>query len=134
MATFRKRLEDERKKRGLTQRGLALELKIPVSEVVFYELGDKKPDIDTLNKLADLFSVSVDYLLCRTNQRQDANLHVKEVLSKDPVLHEFWEEISRREDLQLLFKQTENLNEKSIYRVIEIIKTIEDEERIAYGG
>jgi transcriptional regulator with XRE-family HTH domain len=134
MATFSQRLEDERKKRGLTQRGLALELKVPVSEVVFYELGDKKPDVDTLNKLADLFNVSIDYLLCRSNQRQDPNLHVKEVLSKDPVLHEFWEEISRREDLQLLFKQTRNLDEESIYKVIEIIKTIEDEERIRYGG
>jgi len=134
MATFSQRLEDERKKRGLTQRGLALELKIPVSEVVFYELGDKKPDIDILNKLADLFNVSIDYLLCRSNQRQDPNLHIKEVLSKDPVLHEFWEEISRREDLQLLFKQTRNLDKESIYRVIEIIKTIEDEERIRYGA
>ncbi len=46
----------------------------------------------------------------------------------------FWDEISRREDLQLLFKQTRDLSPESIYRVIEIIKTIEEEEREQYGG
>ncbi|WP_018247666.1 helix-turn-helix domain-containing protein [Orenia marismortui] len=134
MNTFRNRLEEERKKKGLTQRGLAVELNIPVSEIAFYELGDKKPNLDTLNKLADLFGVSTDYLLGRSDQRQNINQQIKDVLSKDPVLHEFWEEISRREDLQLLFKQTRDLEPDSIYRVIEIIKTIEDEERMKYGG
>ncbi len=134
MKTFAKRLEKERNKKGLTQRGLALELNIAVSDIAFYELGDKEPDLNLLNKLADFFNISVDYLLGRSEYRQNTNQQIKEVLSKDPVLTQFWEEISRREDLQLLFKQTRNLNEESIHRVIEIIKTIEDEEREVYGG
>lgn len=31
-----------------------------------YELGQREPDIKTLNKLADYFYVTVDYLLGRT--------------------------------------------------------------------
>ncbi|WP_035571293.1 helix-turn-helix domain-containing protein [Halonatronum saccharophilum] len=134
MINFSTRLEKERQKKNLTQRGLALELGWSVSEVAFLELGDKKPDLETLNTLADYFNVSVDYLIGRCDKPKNANQKIKEVLAKDPALHGFWEEISKREDLQLLFKQTRDLSPKSIYRVIEIIKTIEEEEREQYGG
>lgn len=32
-----------------------------------FTLGNTRPDIDTLGKLADFFGVSTDYLLCRTD-------------------------------------------------------------------
>lgn len=54
-----------RKERGLRQIDVANVLGITVSAYGNYELEQRKPDIDTLNKLADFFGVSVDYLLGR---------------------------------------------------------------------
>lgn len=41
-------------------------------------LGNTQPDLETLDKLADYFDVSTDYLLCRTNIRTP-NTSVKEI-------------------------------------------------------
>jgi transcriptional regulator with XRE-family HTH domain len=34
-----------------------------------YETGTNEPDADTIVRLADIFGVSVDYLLCRTDEK-----------------------------------------------------------------
>lgn len=52
-----------------TQTDIAKYLGITVSAYGNYELGQREPDIATLNKLADYFNVSVDYLLGRTETR-----------------------------------------------------------------
>ena len=134
MLFFAERLKQEREKENLTQEKLAQDLNLTTTTINNYEQGTTKPDIETLNQLANYFNISVDYLLGRTDQTNNIDSEVKEVLSKDPALLTFWQEISRREDLQLLFKQTRNLSPEAIYRVIEIIKTIEEEEQHTYGG
>lgn len=54
-----------RMKKGLTQAEVAAAL--GVSSVVFsrYETGKRQPSIDTLIQMADIFGVTVDYLLGR---------------------------------------------------------------------
>ena len=54
-----------RKKRGMTQSQLAKELNIGTSTLGMYETGKRSPNPEMLNKLADYFHVSVDYLLGR---------------------------------------------------------------------
>ena len=49
--------------RGLTQKQLALELRIPASTLGGYVQGTSTPDYDTLVEIADFFEVSVDFLL-----------------------------------------------------------------------
>lgn len=49
-------------------------------------------------------------------------------LQADPELLEFWQELSRRQDLQLMFKQVKDLSPETIRKVVRIIKAIEDEE------
>lgn len=51
-----------------------------------------------------------------------------QAVNDDPDLLAFWEEMKERENLQLLFKQARNLNDKDIKQIIRIIKAIEDEE------
>lgn len=43
-------------------------LEITRASLSHYEKGRRKPDFETLTKLADTFNVSVDYLLGRTSQ------------------------------------------------------------------
>ena len=47
-----------------------------------YETNKRAPDYDTLNKIADFFSVSTDYLLCRTDD-PDVKIVSKEDLPSE---------------------------------------------------
>ena len=60
---FKQRLKEARKKRSYTQAEAAIELNIPRVNITNYETGRTQPDIETLGKLADLYEVSVDWLL-----------------------------------------------------------------------
>ena len=62
-----KRLKQLRKARGLTQ--LAVQMKTGIEQALLskFENGERVPPTETLVKLADFYEVSVDYLLCRTD-------------------------------------------------------------------
>ncbi len=62
---FQKRLIEQRKAFGLTQREVANHLGIKQPSYIRYEKGEAQPTLENLVKLADLFDVSVDYLLGR---------------------------------------------------------------------
>ena len=60
------RLLGLRKEAGLTQRELAEKLKMNSVTYLHYEKGQREPPIDTLIQFADFYSVTVDFLLGRT--------------------------------------------------------------------
>ncbi len=59
------RLKELRKKRGLYQKDIANYLEVDRTTYVKYETGASEPDTETLSKLADLFNVSLDFLVGR---------------------------------------------------------------------
>ncbi len=61
------RIKKLRESKGLTQKELANQLGLTDGAIGFYEVGKRNPPLDTLNKLADFFGVSIDYLLGRTD-------------------------------------------------------------------
>ncbi|WP_258959121.1 helix-turn-helix domain-containing protein [Paenibacillus tyrfis] len=65
-----KRLRELRGKKKWTQKEVAEKLGITESGYGYYEQGRREPSNETLNKLAELFSVSTDYLLGRTDDPQ----------------------------------------------------------------
>lgn len=64
---FSDRLKYLRSTEDLTQRDLAFKLGITSGAVGMYESGKRFPDNTILNKIADYFHVSTDYLLGRTD-------------------------------------------------------------------
>lgn len=60
-----KRLKYLRIQKGLTQEQLAEIIGISRSALSMYELEQREPDLGTLIKIADYFSVTTDYLLGR---------------------------------------------------------------------
>ena len=56
-------LRELREKRGLTLEQVAEGVGLRNQYISNYELGKRRPDYDTICKLADFFGVSVDYLL-----------------------------------------------------------------------
>ena len=67
MITFAERLKAERKKNNITQTQLAEKLYLDRSSISKYESGKQIPETPTLEKLADFFDVSIDYLLGKTD-------------------------------------------------------------------
>lgn len=66
MKIFCERLIEQRKLNKMTQRQVALRLNIKQPSYIRYEKGDAEPSLESLVILADLFDVSIDYLLGRT--------------------------------------------------------------------
>lgn len=62
-----KRIKELREKAGLTQKELAEKLGLTDGAIGLYEVGKRNPSLSILNKLADFFDVSIDYLLGRTD-------------------------------------------------------------------
>jgi len=127
MATFSKRLKKLRKKNKVTLDELAREIDITKTTISRYENEKRVPKMDTVKKIADYFNVTTDYLIGNTDEKKSAD-KIKDAIAKDPELVSFWDEIAQREELKLLFKQTKDLEPKTIKQIIRIIKAIEEEE------
>ena len=64
---FIERLKKLRKKEKLTQKDIATFLNISQPAYQHFESGKKKMNLETMEKLADYFNVSIDYLLGKTD-------------------------------------------------------------------
>lgn len=65
------RLAEVRKANGYTQAKLAKHLGVARSTVSMWESSTQEPDWETMSQIADLFNVSVDYLLGREEKAPD---------------------------------------------------------------
>lgn len=74
-----------RKEKNWGQKKLAAYLKLSVSTISNYENGVHFPDLAVLSKMADIFGVSADYLLGRTDCRSGL-LEPEKRLTKEYVL------------------------------------------------
>lgn len=64
--TLSERLIYLRKKNKLSQTAVAKRIGVTSSLISAYEKQERKPSIDTLISLADIYNVSTDYILGRT--------------------------------------------------------------------
>lgn len=71
MGTFAERFKSLRIKRELSQLGLAEELGISKSSVSMYERGQREPDFETLEIIADFFNVDMNYLIGYSDNPHD---------------------------------------------------------------
>ena len=73
--TFGDRLRELRKERGMQQRELGEMYDLSSSAIGSYERNLREPTLELLLRLSEYFGVSVDYLLCRTEERLTANAY-----------------------------------------------------------
>lgn len=69
------RLKELRKESSYTQEDMAKKIGITKSAYGYYEQEKTIPDAFTLEKLADIFNVSTDYLLGKTELRNYSDYH-----------------------------------------------------------
>lgn len=69
MVDFSLRLKQLRKDKHLTQSQVAQRIGVTTSMVSSYETDIRLPSYEVMVRIADLFGVTVDYLLCRQDKR-----------------------------------------------------------------
>ena len=67
MSVLGERLKKAREMKGMSQVDVYKKININNKTLSRYETGGSEPDIDNLIKLANLYEVSIDYLVGRTN-------------------------------------------------------------------
>ena len=64
---MKNRLKALRKSRGYTQVSVQMQTGIEQALLSKFENGERIPPTETLLRLAEFYNVSIDYILCRTN-------------------------------------------------------------------
>ncbi|KIP21093.1 HTH-type transcriptional regulator immR [Anoxybacillus ayderensis] len=98
------RLKRLRLEKKLTQEELGKKINVTKVSISGYENGNRTPDTETLQKLADFFNVTTDYLLGRTDDPNPSESDGIPEELKDPSLGLFFKELAeapeeRREQL-----------------------------------
>lgn len=121
------RIRDLRDRRGFKQQELAEKIGASRQVLSNWERGYTLVDTEGIARLAKILEVSTDYIL----YGHDEDSPVKQIalaLEGDDELLMFFNELLKREDLKLLFKQVRPLKKDAIKRIIRYIKIVEDEE------
>jgi transcriptional regulator with XRE-family HTH domain len=59
-----------RKEKGMSQIALSLQLNLSQKMISSYETGKNEPSLSTLERMADIFDTSIDYIIGYTDIRQ----------------------------------------------------------------
>ena len=71
MASFKEMLKYLRLRENLSQSELAEKLGVAKSTISMYEVGKREPDFETLEAIADLFNVEMNFLLGKDGSEND---------------------------------------------------------------
>lgn len=71
MALFKEMLKYLRGRENLSQAELAEKLGVAKSTISMYEVGKREPDFETLEAIADLFNVDMNFLLGKDGSEND---------------------------------------------------------------
>jgi transcriptional regulator with XRE-family HTH domain len=133
MQTFGERLKHLREKKKQenpkwTQEYVADHVGVARPTYTAYERGTKQPQLDTVNKLADLFEVSADYLLGRTDDPHGYTIEARTKTDNPNTLNGqdiqlSQEEIKILEEIKkhpVLFHDLANAPQKKIKQLIKM--------------
>lgn len=97
------RLKECRLKLGITKQEAAKRIQISQPAYLRYEAGTRKPSIQTISKMAEVFSTSIDYLIGKTSE---ATMD-RTIIEKD-----------KAPSLFLLAETCKNFNESQLERLL----------------
>ena len=83
--------------------------------------GRSKSYMDYIPQLADLFGVTTDYLLCRTDQK---NPPTEDKPIEEMEMQELLEHLAHREECRMLFSLAKGCTKEEILQTIKIIEAL----------
>ena len=107
---------------GKSPTGAALEMGISKGTVSFWKNKGSVPNADTLQKIADYFGVSTDYLLTGVETKKEPDDRLD-----DEDLASLLQEIKDNPDLRALFSLSKDATADDIRMVLDILKRMRRE-------
>lgn len=119
-----------RQKNNLLQQELADKVGVSRQVLSNWERDVTPPDAEGLARLSKVLGMSADFILSGfTGPTLPKEIHqIAKALEDDEELLVFFNELVKRDELQILFKQVKPLKKETIKRIIKYIKIVEDEE------
>ncbi|WP_224930414.1 helix-turn-helix domain-containing protein [Bacillus safensis] len=109
------RIRSLREKHNLTQEQIAKKIGISRGTYAHYEINKRRPDYETLIKIAEIFDVSTDYLVGRSDN-QGYKIIDDNKIESDP-------------DLQIAFNAASDFSEEARKQTIDFINYIREKEK-----
>ena len=75
---FKDMLKYLRTRDGYSQMELAKKIGVSKSTISMYELGNREPDFETLETIADLFNVDMNFLLGKTTSENENSYYIND--------------------------------------------------------
>lgn len=101
---------------GKSPSAVAQELGINKSTVTVWKKNQSTPKTDILQKIADYFGVTTDYLLTGETKKSPASS-----LTEDEELNELLEELKNNPGKRLLFSKTKNATKEDIEKIVAMV-------------
>lgn len=102
------RIKQLREENDWTQLELSQKMNCAMSSIAMYEKGDRKPSLEVLVKLSEIFNCSIDYILCKTDIRNPGE-------QIDNVLNEAMIGMSKKDYEKLTETQKKQIRDFAIF-------------------
>ncbi len=113
-----------REKSGLTQQQLADKLGISRSAIGMYEKGEREPNFETLELIADTFNVDMNYLLGKKSSTEV----IPVVYYFNPETSKIAQEIYDNKELSLLFDAARDADPEDLQTVHSMLMALKRKE------
>lgn len=114
-----------REKSGLTQQQLADKLGISRSAVGMYEKGEREPNFETLELIADTFNVDMNYLL----GKKPSTEIIPDTYYFNPETSKIAQEIYDNKELSLLFDAARDADPEDLQTVHSMLMALKRKEK-----
>ncbi|MBE6904330.1 MAG: helix-turn-helix transcriptional regulator [Ruminococcaceae bacterium] len=96
---------------------LTTDIGLSSSAITEWKKGKAKPSVEALEKIANYFDVSVDYLLRITDIK-------KPLIKGDEELTEYLSELESREELRMLFRLTSKATKEDVEKAVRVVEAM----------
>ena len=119
MSEFKSMLKYLRERSGMSQAELAKKLGISKSTVGMYELGRREPDFETMEAIADIFNVDMNFLYGKKYSENDSYY-------TNPETAALAQELLDNPDLRMLFDAARDVKPENLQLAAEMLKRMKE--------
>ena len=124
---FSKRLKKLRNDRGWGQKKLANKLNLSSKGTISAYENGRVPKGEMLNQIAEIFNVSVDYLLGRTDIKNpdiDIPEGVRDLLNEEE--NEFIIDLLNKDGMQLFLRESRGASDEDLATAVRVLKAVRE--------